>query len=66
MAQGSSENDGHKGDELPADRARAVREGASRYRALLQSFLPQSRELSLAITKVDEAELWGLKAVERG
>lgn len=47
------------------DRHQAVRDFAMGFAIALAKYCPEGRELSLALTKVEEAMMWGNAAIAR-
>ena len=55
----------HAPKEGQADRYISIRAAANNYATLLNSTCPQSRELSIAITKLEEVVFWANASIAR-
>ena len=55
----------HPPKEGQKERYESIREGACEYAEYLAHHCPESRELSLAMTKLEEAVMWANAAIAR-
>lgn len=55
----------HKPNEEKIERYERIREHAKHFAYILNQYCPESRELSLAMTKLEEAVMWANAAIAR-
>lgn len=56
----------HQMSPAKAEQAQIIRDEALRFSTLLDNFLPASRELSCALTHIEEASFWAVAGLARG
>jgi len=53
----------HKPSELTLPKVTELREAASAYHDLIEKLVPASRERSIALTELESANMWAIKAI---
>lgn len=53
----------HKPSELTLPKITELREAASAYHELIEKLVPESRERSVALTSLEQANMWAIKAI---